>query len=137
MCIPKQFDSVVQECECHRRWQKLTRLGPVPMVGVPRVFDYKLNDCVRRSPPNNALAKRELDAHAVEGSTVVPKLHAAWLCRGNMYLVLSGNVFGQYGGARQSIGSLEGRMAAWAPRRKHHDRRGNLRLIDLLAVHRG
>ena len=48
-------------------------------------------DCeyVVKVQPNNATAKREFDAYMrLSGSSVVPKMHAAWLCRGRMYIVL-------------------------------------------------
>ena len=48
-------------------------------------------DCeyVVKVQSNNATAKRELDAYMrLRGSSVVPKMHAAWLCRGRMYIVL-------------------------------------------------
>ena len=50
-----------------------------------------LKDCeyVVKVQPNNATAKREFDAYMrLSGSSVVPKMHAAWLCRGRMYIVL-------------------------------------------------
>ena len=48
-------------------------------------------DCeyVVKVQSNNATAKRELDAYMrLRGNSVVPKMHAAWLCRGRMYIVL-------------------------------------------------
>jgi hypothetical protein len=48
-------------------------------------------DCeyVVKVQSNHATAKRQLDAYMrLSGSSVVPKMHAAWLCRGRMYIVL-------------------------------------------------
>ena len=93
ICIPRKFRSIVEECECIRRWQKLTHLGSGAYgVAYHACTNKNSKDCnyVVKVQKNNATAKRELDAYTrLNGKTnIVPKLHAAWSCKGKMYLVI-------------------------------------------------
>ena len=146
MCIPDKFESVVRECECHRRWKKLTRLGSGANGSAYHACSIaNSDDCeyVVKIQPNNALAKRELDAYMrLKRSTVVPKLHAAWLCRRKMYLVLERMYPCSVDMAALDRLLARFERAGWLHVDVHTgnvmcDRRGNLRLIDLgWAVHR-
>jgi hypothetical protein len=92
-CIPTKFEGIVHECECQKRWRQLTKLGSGKYGAAYHacsVENSKDCDYVVKVQPNNNIAKREFDAYMrLNGKTrVVPKLHAAWVCGGKMYLVL-------------------------------------------------
>ena len=92
MCIPAKFDELVKDCQCHKKWGKRIRMGS-GMNG-STYLACKLNnskDCeyVVKVQRYNQQAKAELDAYlSLKGKKLTPKLHAAWLCAGKMYLVL-------------------------------------------------
>ena len=93
MCIPRKFEGIVEECECIKRWKKQTHLGSGAYGTAYHACTIaNSKDCkyVVKVQPNNATAKRELDAYIRLNSktNVVPKLHAAWLCKNKMYLVI-------------------------------------------------
>ena len=91
-CIPEKFTEIVRNCQCHKKWGK-----KIPMGSGANGSTYlacKLNiskDCeyVIKVQPNNQQAKAELDAYLhLKGKKLIPKLHAAWVCAGKLYLVL-------------------------------------------------
>ena len=83
---------LIEECECQKRWRKMTRIGSGAYGSAYHactVSNSKDCEYVVKVQSNNATAKRELDAYMrLSGKSVVPKMHAAWLCRGRMYIVL-------------------------------------------------
>ena len=91
-CFPNEIHGLVRECECQKRWVKMTRIGSGAYGSAYHACSVSNSkDCeyVVKVQPNNATAKREFDAYMrLSGSSVVPKMHAAWLCRGRMYIVL-------------------------------------------------
>ena len=85
MCIPRKFAGIVEECECIKRWNKLTHLGSGAYgtaYHACTVANSKDCNYVVKVQPNNATAMREFNAYIrLNGKTnVVPRLHAAWLC---------------------------------------------------------
>ena len=91
-CIPSEMHGLMKECECQKRWRKMTRIGSGAYGSAYHACSVtNSKDCeyVVKVQSNNATAKRELNAYMrLRGSSVVPKMHAAWLCRGRMYIVL-------------------------------------------------
>jgi RIO-like serine/threonine protein kinase len=83
---------LMKECECQKRWRRMTRIGSGAYGSAYHACSVSNSkDCeyVVKVQSNNATAKRELIAYMrLSGSSVVPKMHAAWLCRGRMYIVL-------------------------------------------------
>lgn len=91
-CIPEKFDEIVRNCQCHKRWGKKIRIGSGANGSI--YLACKLNnskDCeyVVKVQQYNQQAKAEVDAYLhLQGKKLTPKLHAAWLCGGKLYLVI-------------------------------------------------
>lgn len=82
----------MRNCQCHKKWGKKIRMGSG--ANGSTYLACRLNnskDCeyVVKVQPNNQQAKAELDAYLdLEKDRLTPKLHAAWICGGKMYIVL-------------------------------------------------
>ena len=91
-CIPKQFDDLVHECQCQKRWKRKLKMGSGANGAAYHACNVRNSaDCnyVIKVQPFNALAKTELDAYIrLKNSHLTPTLHAAWVCNKKMYLVL-------------------------------------------------
>lgn len=145
--IPADVQLAVDECECHRQWERLQPLGRgaygttyrvVPATGGEKRFVVKIQ-------PDTPTARRELRAYArLSGKTdVVPRMHAAWICRQQLYIVLDELVACK----RASADDVDAALAALARLGWLHvdvhagnimcSERGEVRLVDLgWAVHR-
>jgi len=87
--VPKAFEDLAEKCACNDVWLKKTKLGSGAYGKVYRACKYKDCNFVVKVQKNDAFAKSEIQAYmALQKSRLVPKLFAAWTCKGKMYLVL-------------------------------------------------
>ena len=87
--VPKAFEELAEKCACNDVWLKKTKLGSGAFGKVYRACKYKDCNYVVKVQKNDAFAQSELNAYmALQKSRVIPKLFAAWTCKGKMYLVL-------------------------------------------------
>ena len=87
---------IVEDCEQNKKWKKINCLGQGANGSVyctTRIKDSKDERSNRqyaiKIQPFNSVAKQEIAAYiALQKSSIVPKLHAAWKCRGKLYIVI-------------------------------------------------
>ena len=86
------MEGLVEECECQKRWTKLAQMGSGANGSAYlacKVPNSKDCEYVIKEQQDNDTARREFDAYMrLKRHPSVPKLHAAWLCNGKMYLVI-------------------------------------------------
>jgi hypothetical protein len=98
--IPRQFDGLVSNCEAEMQWRRQMHIGSGANGSVYRMCRVsetrkksrrkaKMCDYVVKIQPYNREAKAELKAYIkLKGTGLTPKMHAAWRCKGNLYIVM-------------------------------------------------
>ena len=86
--LPK-FRKLLYDCSLSKVWKKSRKVGSGAYGNVYLACHY--NDCeyVMKVQQFNEQAKAEIDAYmSLKNIRVLPKMFAAWICRGKMYMVL-------------------------------------------------
>lgn len=87
--VPKTFEDLANRCVCNDTWLRRTKIGSGAFGKVYRACKYKDCNYVVKVQKNDVYANAELGAYlSLQKSRLLPKLYAAWTCKGKMYLVL-------------------------------------------------
>lgn len=148
-CLPRKFEDLAEECRCNSRYKKGRQLGKGSFGKVHVVVDQQRNRYAMKVQRFNKYAKAELKAYLeLKGTQLLPKLYAAWSCKGYLYLVTEelfkcDNVDDKryISGAKRLLGNLYKR--GWLHGDVHHGNimctgSNRIRLVDFgLSVKRG
>lgn len=89
ICLPKKFEHLANECACNKVWLQKSKIGSGAFGKVYKVCRSGNTKYVVKVQPNDKFAQAELKAYlALSKKGITPKLHAAWICKNKMYIVL-------------------------------------------------
>jgi hypothetical protein len=89
LCLPNKFEPLSEKCACNKQWLKKSKLGKGAYGAVYKACHYKDCNYAVKIQKNDRYAKAEYEAYTMlKGKGITPKLHAAWLCKNKMYLVI-------------------------------------------------
>ena len=89
LCLPKKFEELANKCACNKSWIKGTKLGSGAYGTVHRCYKGGVCEYAIKKQKYNAAGKAEIQAYlSINKLNIAPKLYAAWVCRGQLYIVL-------------------------------------------------
>lgn len=89
LCLPKKFEDLANKCACNKNWIKRTKLGSGAYGTVHRACKSGVCDYAIKKQKYDAAGKAEIQAYlSINKLNITPKLYAAWVCRGQLYIVL-------------------------------------------------
>lgn len=89
LCLPKKFEDLAVKCACNKTWVTYSKLGSGMYGTVYRACKSGVCEYAIKKQKYNAEAKAEIQAYlSLDKLNVAPKLFAAWVCKGELYIVL-------------------------------------------------
>ena len=90
ICLPRKFEELAEMCACNQRWLKMTKLGSGAFGKVHRACRLEGGgQYVVKVQPDDNNSRAEVQAYlALAKLRITPKMHAAWSCKGKLYIVL-------------------------------------------------
>ena len=89
LCLPKKFEDLAEKCACNKTWVKHTKLGSGAYGIVHRACKNGMCDYAIKKQKYDAQGKAEVQAYlSINKLKIAPKLFAAWVCRGQLYIVI-------------------------------------------------
>ena len=89
LCLPKKFEDLAEKCACNKTWVKHTKLGSGAYGIVHRACKSGMCDYAIKKQKYDAQGKAEVQAYlSINKLKIAPKLFAAWVCRGKLYIVI-------------------------------------------------
>lgn len=89
ICIPRKFEDLANKCACNQKWLRKTKLGSGAYGKVYKACRYSQCEYAVKVQKYDAYAKAEINAYLSNVKLkVMPKLHAAWVCRDKLYMIL-------------------------------------------------
>ena len=89
LCLPKKFEELANKCACNKEWIKGTKLGSGAYGTVHRCCKSGVCEYAIKKQKYDAAGKAEIEAYlSINKLNIAPKLYAAWVCRGQLYIVV-------------------------------------------------
>lgn len=89
ICVPRKFEDLAHRCACKKKWLMDKKLGSGAYGKVYKACRSGNTEYAVKIQKYDKFAKAEVQAYlSLTGTKLTPKLHAAWICKGKMYLVL-------------------------------------------------